>query len=236
LAAPLAGHTTGVISEPGFEWLCRRLYFQVKGGAVSREAAFDLACAVLDSAPQAEEATSLAGLCVDDGADPAQLAEATRLVLAGCYHPGFAEAPELLSMLEKALEVVKQDMRACGLPATAHLCVWAGQNAFVEVWGHHNSAGPGCQPSCGSDPVAALVAVAGDAQDAVMHAIVGAWPTCPAHGRGAHAREVDAMAVWWCEGGGGHIAAPIGQWHPLARLSLLKIAQRLRYVRGQRLL
>jgi hypothetical protein len=200
-----------MILDAGFEWLCRRLYLQLKDGAVNRETAFDLACAVLDDAPQAENATSLAGLCVDDRADPVALAEATRLVLAGCFNPGFAEDPELLATLERALEVVKQDMRACGLPAIAHLHVWAGQSAFVEVWGHHHSTGPGCQPASGSDPVAALVAVANDAQDAVMHAIVGTWPTCPAHGRGTHAREVDGMAVWWCEGGG-HPAAPIGQW------------------------
>ncbi len=195
-----------------FEWLSRRLYFQVRDGAVNREAAFDLACAVLDHDPLAEHASSLARLCVDDGSDPVALVEATRQVLAGCFNPSFAEEPGRLAMLEQALEVVKQDMRACGLPGTAHLSVWAGQNAFVEVWGHHNSAGPGCQPASGSDPVAALVAVANDAQDAVMHAIVGTWPTCPVHGRGTNAREAGGMAVWWCEGGGGHAAAPIGQW------------------------
>ena len=201
-----------MISDADFDQLCRRLYRQLEDGAVDPEAAFDLACAVLDGCPLAEGAASLARLCVADAADPAQLMRATRLVLAQSSRLGFAEEPGWLATLEQALEVVKRDMRACGLPGTGHLFVQEGGNAFVEVWGHHTGHAGGCSPADGSDPVWALVAVADDAQDAVMHAVWGAWPVCPAHGLGTHARGAEAAAVWWCQGGGGHVAAPIGQW------------------------
>ena len=56
------------------------------------------------------------------------------------------------------------------------------------------------------------MAVADDAQDAVMHSIWGAWPVCRSHQLGVHPEARDNTAVWWCEGSGGHVAAPIGQW------------------------
>lgn len=112
----------------------------------------------------------------------------------------------------QALEIVKRDMRACGLPGTGHLYIWEGRNAFVEVWDRYNSHGSGCHPTSGSDPVTALATVADDAQDAVMHAIFGVWPVCVAHSLGTHAEERDGTAVWWCSGAGGHMVALIGQW------------------------
>jgi len=36
------------------------------------------------------------------------------------------------------------------------------------------------------------------------------WPTCARHSLGAHPRALDARAVWWCTGAGGHALAPIG--------------------------
>jgi hypothetical protein len=64
----------------------------------------------------------------------------------------------------------------------------------------------------GSDPVSALVDVADDAQDALMHALCAAWPVCPVHQLGAHARKHEAAAVWWCSGDGGHTVTAIGHW------------------------
>jgi hypothetical protein len=202
-----------VIPEADFDDLCRRLYLQLKGGVVSREAAFDLACGVLDEEPLDERATDLARACTEEDGDPARLAEAVRHVLAGCFQPGFTEEPGWLAALEDALEVVNADMRASGLPGTGHLYLMEGnENAWVEVWDRYNSHGFGCYPQSGSDPVTALVTVADDAQDAVMHAIWGVWPVCPVHALGTHAQERDGAAVWWCQGDGGHAAAKIGQW------------------------
>ena len=50
------------------------------------------------------------------------------------------------------------------------------------------------------------------AQDALMHALWVAWPVCPVHRLGVHARDHEEAAVWWCSGDGGHAVAAIGAW------------------------
>lgn len=37
------------------------------------------------------------------------------------------------------------------------------------------------------------------------------WPVCRAHQLGTHADVVDSLAVWWCNGGVGHVLAKIGE-------------------------
>ena len=115
--------------------------------------------------------------------------------------------------LSRALDVVNADVRATGLPGTLRLVrpEWADQNVFVETWDGGHGSGSGIFPDNGG-AVPALVAVADEAQDAVMESIWGAWPVCPAHDLGVHAEERDGYAVWRCQGGGGHTVARIGQW------------------------
>ena len=56
--------------------------------------------------------------------------------------------------------------------------------------------------------------VADELQNSVMHVLWGTvWPVCPAHHLGAHAREHDGTAVWWCNGSGGHVIVAIGTWN-----------------------
>ena len=118
----------------------------------------------------------------------------------------------MLAALEEALEIVKADLRACGLPDAVRLYTWDGSpNVAVDAWAA-NSTGGGICPAAGKDPVTALAAVADDAQDAVMHSVWGAWPTCPEHRLGVHAREHDGAAVWWCSSVGGHAVTRVGQW------------------------
>jgi hypothetical protein len=57
-----------------------------------------------------------------------------------------------------------------------------------------------------------LLAVAEDAQDALMHALWAAWPVCPIHRLGVHARDHEDAAVWWRAGDGGHAVTAIGEW------------------------
>ena len=115
-------------------------------------------------------------------------------------------------MLEEALEIVKADLRACGLPDTVSLLRWEGSpNVCVDAW-RANSTGGGIFPCAGRDSVTALVMVADDAQDAVMHSVWGAWPVCQEHSRGVHAEERDGAAVWWCSASGGHAVSVVGQW------------------------
>jgi hypothetical protein len=128
------------------------------------------------------------------------------------YEPGFELEPERRALLERAVEVVQADVRATGLPGTVRLVFpdWT-YNAFIETWDGETSATSGISASDCGDPVAALVAAADDAQDALMHTLWGAWPVCPAHEQGLHALEHDGTAVWWCGGGGGHVVAPVGR-------------------------
>jgi hypothetical protein len=214
-----AGHDGGVDWELASAWelefdrLTRRVYAGVRRRAVDREAAFDLACQVLEVEPLDEAAAELALACAEEP-DEAKLAAAALRVLDERFTPGFEDEPGWLAALEAALEVVNADMRATGLPGTGRLVVPDAPyppNAFVEVWDGWRDSDEGIYPPCGRDPVLALVEVADDAQGAVMHSINGAWPVCPAHSLGVHAEEREGTAVWWCRGGG-HVVALIGRW------------------------
>jgi hypothetical protein len=207
-----------VPADEEFDDLCRRLYRSLRDGVVDREAAFDLGAEVLAEKPSSEPAAETAALAVADDADPALLAAAARALLESVqFEPGFDDEPGWMAALEAALDIVKADLRACGLPDEVRLYRWDGwPNVGVDAWAA-NSTGGGIYPAAGNDPVTALVWVADDAQDAVMHSVWGAWPTCPEHRLGVHAREHDRAAVWWCSGDGGHAVARIGEWPAIGR-------------------
>jgi hypothetical protein len=204
-----------VLTCDDFDRLCRQLYRSLRNGPVDREAAFDLSADALARDPGSEHAAEAAALTLADDADPAALAAAARELLASLqFDPDFDDEPDLLTALEAALEIVKADLRASGLPDAVRLYRWDGSpNVAVDGWAANSTAG-GIYPAAGSDPLTALVAVADDAQDAVMHSIWAAWPACPEHSLGVHAREHDGAAVWWCSGAAGHAVARIGQWPP----------------------
>lgn len=206
------GQDGRVLIGDDLDRLCRRLYRSLRDGAVDREAAFGLSAGVLADDPSDEKAAEAAALAVSNSADPALLAAVARELLASLYfQPGFDDEPGWLAALEEALEIVKADLRASGLPDAVRLFTWNGSpNAGVEAWAG-NSSGVGIHPEAGKEPVTALVMVADEAQDAIMDSIWGAWPTCPEHNLGVHAREHDGPAVWWCASGG-HAVARIGQW------------------------
>lgn len=190
------------------------VYAGVRDGAVDRTAAFDLACMVLEYYPLNEAAGELAEASIADG-DESRLTDAARNFLdAEGFEPGFDLEPGLLTTLEQAMESVNADIRATGLPDTARLIIpeWSPYNAFVVTWAGDFGSTSGICPQEARDPVLALAAVADQAQDALMETLEEAWPVCPAHRLGAHARSHEGTAIWWCNGAGGHVAAPIGQW------------------------
>jgi hypothetical protein len=128
--------------------------------------------------------------------------------------PTFDDEPGWLATLQEALEMVKADLRASGLPDAVRLYTCDGsRNVSVDAWAG-NSASEGISPEQGSDPVTALAAVADDAQEAVQISICGAWPICPVHELGVHARAHQGAAVWWCRADGGHAMARIGRLSP----------------------
>jgi hypothetical protein len=82
---------------------------------------------------------------------------------------------------------------------------------FVSYQGGHGSIS-GIEPAAGRSELHAVLAVADEAQDAVMEVSWAVWPVCPAHQLGAHAREDHGAAAWGCNADGGHVIAPIGRW------------------------
>lgn len=122
-----------------------------------------------------------------------------------------------IETLESALRVIESDVRATGLDGSISLIP---NDADPEPHVHAVFRGGGSGSTVGiessqvGDPVDALVAVADDLQNSIMHMLWGTvWPVCPAHNLGAHAREHDGAAVWWCNNSGGHVIAAIGRWN-----------------------
>jgi hypothetical protein len=210
-AAPTAARL-----EQEFERLAHQVYAGLRAGAVDCEAAFDLACTLLEWGqpdPAAEELAVLAA----DGTDQERIADLARQVLAAAaFEPGFDAEPSRLAVLEEALEAVRSDMQATGLPGPVRLVVpsrsWPA-HAHVEFRGGGYGSTTGIAPQIGSNPVWALVAVADETQDSVMETLKGVWPVCPTHQLGPHSREHEGEAVWWCNGDGGHVIAAIGKWN-----------------------
>jgi hypothetical protein len=120
-----------------------------------------------------------------------------------------------IEALESALRVVEGDVRASGLDGSVGLIPndWApDQYVYAVFQGSGSGNTVGIEASQAEDPVGALVAVADDLQNSVMHVLWGTvWPVCPTHDLGAHTREHDGVAVWWCNSLGGHVIAPMGQ-------------------------
>jgi hypothetical protein len=202
-----------------FDRLSGTVYSAARAGAVDCTAAFDLATAWLQERPQDPDATELATLSIEctQASQPRMVGAALRLLATANFRPGFKEEPGWLACLEDAMSVVNRDVAATGVSQPCQLRVheeglnWS-TNAYVKTWDGYTGTDQGIYPASGADPVWALIDVAEDAQDALMHAIFAVWPVCPVHRLGVHARKHQATAVWWCAGDGGHAVTAIGQW------------------------
>lgn len=205
-----------------FGRLSSAVYIAARAGAVDCTAAFDLATSWLEDHPQDPDATELARLSVEcaEASQPRMAEVALRLLATADFYPGFKEEPGWLACLEDAMRLVNQDAAATGIRRPCQLRVHDDEElngngrAYVETWdGYaHPATAHGIDPQSGADHMAALVAVAEDAQDALMHALWVVWPVCPVHRLGVHARDHGEAAVWWCTGDGGHAVAAIGEW------------------------
>jgi hypothetical protein len=207
-----AAPTAAVLGEE-FDRLARRVYLGVRDGAAIREAAFDMACLLMDWGPADPVVEELAEVAIA-GTDRERLVELSRQVLAQRFEPGFDLEPGWLTTLEEALDAVAADMQATGLPGPVRLVAreWPSPSRlFLDYQGGYGSSN-GIAPADGSGSLRALVTVADEVQDAVMESSWEAWPVCPSHRLGTHAQERDEVAVWWCNGDGGHVVAAIGKW------------------------
>lgn len=194
--------------------LARTVYVGLRDGGLDPEAAFDLACVLMDRGTSSRAVHELAEQSVE-GTDPVRLADLAGQVLAESgFQPGFDTEPRLLAELEDALEA---DMNATGLAGPVRLGFVDERdsqlrNVFANFRGSFSYTS-GVSAGDARDRVSALLAVADDVQDAIMGSLMTVWPVCPEHGFGGHPREHDSQAVWWCNGGGsGHVIAPIGHW------------------------
>ena len=196
------------------------LYVAVRDSAtVDRQAAFGIAMNELEYRPLDAAARELAEASVADD-DETRLASAAAAFLdVHRYEPGFELAPERFARLERALDAVRADMRATGLTGEVRLSRpdWSPGHAVVETWAGDQGWTGGISPSDAADDLSALVAVAEQARQAIMESLryqsTGrVWPACPAHGAGTSPEVRRGTGVWWCDGGGGHVAAEIGHW------------------------
>jgi hypothetical protein len=208
-----------VDDHAAFGRLAKTVYIAARAGAVDCTDAFDLATSKLEVSPLDPDAAELALLSLEcaEASQPRIAEVALSLLAAAGFDPGFAEEPGWLVRLEDAMRLVNRDLAATGLHRRCRLRIRESEpgrsgNAYVEAWDGHTGIAQGVYPASGADPVSALIAVADDAQDAVMHALCAAWPVCPVHQFGVHAEGHDEAAVWWCAGDGGHAVAAIGEW------------------------
>ena len=202
-----------------FDRLARTVYRAARAGTVDCTTAFDLATSKLAHYPQDPDASELALLSVEcEESSQSRMAEiALRLLATVGFDPGFTDEPGWLTCLQDAMRVVNRDVAATGIGHPCQLRVRdaellaRGGNAYVETRDGYTSS-LGIYPVNGADPVSALVAVADDAQEALMEALWTAWQVRPRHRLGVHARDQDQIAAWWCAGDGGHAVAAIGEW------------------------
>jgi hypothetical protein len=223
---PLSGGVPGPAERrwtyPGdwlaqFDHLAGPAYVAARAGSLDAEMAFDLACFLMTEDLPGLLATKLAEQAAL-GTDRRELSKLALQVLADAgFEPGFVEEPSRLEALERALRVVEADVRATGLDGPVDLIInditGLVQDAHAVFRGGGSGSTVGIHPSQASDPLTALVAVADDLQNSVMHILWGTvWPVCPAHNLGAHARGHEDTAVWWCNNADGHVIAAIGKW------------------------
>jgi hypothetical protein len=202
------------------------LYVAIRNGAaIDRQTAFDVATDDFgylpphtDALEVAEAARELAEASLAD--DEARLATAAAEFLAvRGYEPGFVADPERLARLERALDIVRTDLRATGLTGEVSLVwpPWNSVNVLVRTWAGDTGWTIGVFSSEAADDVSALVAVAEQTRQAVMESLdyqsTGVvWPVCPEHGRGVSPETRNGTGVWWCDGtNGGHVLANIGK-------------------------
>ncbi len=196
--------------------LAAQVYAGVRDRNLGREAAFDLACFLMDWAQPDPVISELAQESAE-GSHPERLLELARQALTlAAFVPDFELEPRFLTTLELYLAVVAADLRATGLDGPVRLVILEGgepPHAYVQ---HNSSFGhtSGLAPSDGdgSNPLAALVLVADELQDAVMTSLMAVWPVCPRHHLGAHPRATADAAAWWCKGGVRHDICTIGRW------------------------
>jgi hypothetical protein len=147
--------------------------------------AFDLACFLMEWAKPQRLFDDLAAASVEAG-DPDRIADLAGQALAAVgYVPDFGVEPRLLAGLDQLLAKVVLDLRATGLYGRAEFVALDGgepPHAYVryqDSFGHTSGLAP--SDAAQLNPVAMLVLVADELQDAVIESLHAVWPVCPTH-------------------------------------------------------
>jgi hypothetical protein len=201
------------VTQRELDRLAHQIYAELRAGQVGQQTAFDFALLVMDTGSRGPAATELAALAVEGG-NRERIAELARQVLADIgFEPDFTDEPGWLDVFQRALAILQADLLATGLNGAAGMVMHEGSDvpAVLITFRGNRGSTSGMPPAEGSNPLDALVAVADELQDAVVHDLMSAWPLCPVHRYGGHSRAHENAAVWWCNGSSGHVIAPIGR-------------------------
>ncbi|MFE9251558.1 hypothetical protein [Streptomyces sp. NPDC007088] len=197
------------------ERLSERVYLGLRQGHPAPRDVVELACVLLDWGHPGEAVREAVER------DPARVSVAEtdglarRILEESGFEPGFDLAPERLTVLREALGVLARDLPTAGVTGEPRLVLledfWP-VSAGVELADGRVLAGDGgLRPEAGVSFAAEVAAVAALVQEDLMKRTWRVWPVCGEHGTGLHADTREDVAVWWCAGARGHVAAPVGE-------------------------
>ena len=121
-----------------------------------------------------------------------------------------------LDLARQLVPMVLADAAAAGLAPVVELEPdGANGIGFMIFYAPGRGSGPtGNSPDLSGGAPELLAGLADAVQEVTMERDqynCRVWPVCPVHGLGGHATVDAGRAIWWCNGGGGHLLAPIGE-------------------------
>ncbi|MFF8594554.1 hypothetical protein ACF061_24505 [Streptomyces sp. NPDC015220] len=201
--------------EADTEPLARKVYLGLREGDLDPQDVVALACELLDWFHRTDAVLEVVER------DPAEVPQAEMTALArrvlddSGFDPGFDLAPERLETLRAALRIVARDLPTRGIEGEPEIEVLedslpVGAGVRLADGEGLNWGGPILPGMC-DDPIAALTSLTIMIQESLLERTWRVWPVCPRHDLGVHASEREGEVVWWCEGDGGHMLAPVGE-------------------------
>ena len=195
--------------------LSARVFLGLRQGRVAQQDVVELACELLDWGHSGEAVREAVERNPAQVPEPEMAGLAQRILEETGFDPGFDLAPERLVVLRQALRIAARDLPTAGITGDPRLVVmedFLPLSAGVELADGRLLVGDVGLHACTGDTLVGAVATVADLiQDDLMKRTWLVWPVCPEHQLGLHAVTREDAAVWRCAGGGGHVAAPVGE-------------------------